>query len=92
MLEISQHKLIEGRGKGGDHQFMELCPNKSQKRRNQKMSESKNQRSSSSMVMRQSVSAPAHWSMEQWVEYLDEKFARHRKKCGEDMTQAIASI
>ncbi|GCB66552.1 hypothetical protein scyTo_0013588 [Scyliorhinus torazame] len=35
---------------------------------------------------------PAHWSMEQWVEYLDEKFVRHRKECTEDVTQMIASI
>ncbi|GCB64196.1 hypothetical protein scyTo_0013300 [Scyliorhinus torazame] len=35
---------------------------------------------------------PAHSSMEQWVEYLDEKFARHRKECTEDVTQMIASI
>ncbi|GCB65329.1 hypothetical protein scyTo_0013442 [Scyliorhinus torazame] len=44
------------------------------------------------MIMRHSVSTPAHWSMEQWVEYLDEKFARHRKECTEVMTQAIASL
>ncbi|GCB73387.1 hypothetical protein scyTo_0006745 [Scyliorhinus torazame] len=35
---------------------------------------------------------PTHWSMEQWVEYLDEKFARHRKECTEDVTQMIASL
>ncbi|GCB76146.1 hypothetical protein scyTo_0019097 [Scyliorhinus torazame] len=56
------------------------------------MSESKNQRSPSSMITRQSVSTPAHWSVEQWVEYLDEKFARHRKERTEDVTQMIASI
>ncbi|GCB70186.1 hypothetical protein scyTo_0010716 [Scyliorhinus torazame] len=56
------------------------------------MRESKNQRSLSSMITRQSVSTPAHWSMEQWVEYLDEKFARHHKECTEGVTQMIASI
>ncbi|GCB67623.1 hypothetical protein scyTo_0008092 [Scyliorhinus torazame] len=30
--------------------------------------------------------------MEQWLEYLDEKFAQHCKEYAEDMTQAIASI
>ncbi|GCB85533.1 hypothetical protein scyTo_0026247, partial [Scyliorhinus torazame] len=42
--------------------------------------------------MRQSVFTPAHWLMEQWVEYLDETFARYRKECTEDVTQMIASI
>ncbi|GCB68758.1 hypothetical protein scyTo_0008276 [Scyliorhinus torazame] len=56
------------------------------------MSGSKNQRPSSSIVTRQSVPTPAHWSMKQWVEYLDETFARHCKECTEDVTQMIASI